>query len=213
MKHWIPIRWRSFAGVLFILVGALLTSGCGTSSAPPVSVSPVSPVPSPTGEVPKTIVLTSSAFRDGDAIPSLYTCTGAGTSPPLEWSHVPIRTASFLLIMEDVSGGGFTHWVLFNVPSDTRRLLASVPHGGQLATGARQGINDAGGMGYLPPCPYLPRGATDNYQFMLYALDTILDVAGGASEQDVLAASGGHMLAKGELEGSYMLPQTPSPNG
>jgi phosphatidylethanolamine-binding protein (PEBP) family uncharacterized protein len=80
-----------------------------------------------------------------------------------------------------------------------------------LATGARQGINDADEVGYLGPCPYLPKGATDYYLFILYALDTTLDVAGGASKQDVLAAAGGHMLAMGQLEGSYKLP--PTPNG
>ena len=80
-----------------------------------------------------------------------------------------------------------------------------------MATGARQGINDADEVGYLGPCPYLPKGATDYYLFILYALDTTLDVAGGASKQDVLAAAGGHMLAMGQLEGSYKLP--PTPNG
>jgi len=113
--------------------------------------------------------------------------------------------------MEDVSGGGdFTHWVLFNLPADANGLSANVPHGGQLATGARQGLNDADQVGYLGPCPDLPKGATDYYLFTLYALDTSLNVAGGASKLDVLAAASGHMLAMGQLEGSYKLPPPPT---
>jgi Raf kinase inhibitor-like YbhB/YbcL family protein len=116
--------------------------------------------------------------------------------------------------MEDVTGAGdFTHWVLFNVPPDTKSLPANVPHGGQLASGARQGTNDAGLVGYLGPCPALPKGATDYYLFTLYALATTLDVGGGATRQDVLAAASGHLLAVGQLEGSYKLPETPTPNG
>jgi Raf kinase inhibitor-like YbhB/YbcL family protein len=210
MKHWMPIRWRSRSRVLLLVVGALLASGCEASSAHMPTL-PASPATSPTTEVAKTIVLTSSAFREGHAIPSLYTCAGASTSPPLAWSHVPSNTTSFVLIMEDVSGGGdFTHWVLFNVPPDTRGLPANIPHGGQLATGARQGLNDADEVGYLGPCPDLPKGATDYYLFTLYSLDTTLNVAGGASKQDVLAAASGHMLAIGQLEGSYKLPPPPT---
>src|SRR5215831_13634884 len=173
MKHWIPISRRRYTRALFLLAGALLASGCGTSSVSHLSTLPASPAPSPTVEVAKSIVLTSSAFRNGHAIPDLYTCAGGSISPPLAWSHVPSRTASLVLTMEDVSGGGdFTHWVLFNVPPDTEGLPANIPHGGQLATGARQGLNDADLVGYLGPCPDLPKGATDYYLFTLYALDT-----------------------------------------
>jgi hypothetical protein len=127
MNQWMPSLWRAWS--LILVLGTLLAWGVGLSSH--ASVSPASPQPSPTSptaEVPKTIVLTSSAFREGDAIPSKYTCTGASTAPPLAWSHVPSRTVSFVLIMEDVSGGGdFTHWVLFNIPPNAQGVTAHVP--------------------------------------------------------------------------------------
>jgi Raf kinase inhibitor-like YbhB/YbcL family protein len=107
--------------------------------------------------------------------------------------------------MEDITGGGFTHWVLFNIPAATRALPANVPHGTQLASGTRQGLNDVGLIGYYGPCPVLPKGATDDYVFTLYALDSVLSVPGGDTEFQILAAARGHLLAQGRTDGTYML--------
>jgi Raf kinase inhibitor-like YbhB/YbcL family protein len=114
---------------------------------------------------------------------------------------------SFILLMEDVTGANdFIHWVLFNVPADTRNLSAGVPQGGQLASGARQGKDDVGVVGYYGPCPALPKGATDTYLFTLYALDTTLNLQSGVTKLDVVDAASGHVLAAGQLEGTYKLP-------
>jgi Raf kinase inhibitor-like YbhB/YbcL family protein len=110
--------------------------------------------------------------------------------------------------MDDLSGD-VTHWVLFNVPAETRNLPAGIPTGGQLASGARQGTNDLGTVGYKGPCPLLPKGATDMYLFTIYALDTMLTVDAGATEQVVLDAARSHVLALGRLTGTYMLRQQP----
>jgi Raf kinase inhibitor-like YbhB/YbcL family protein len=156
-----------------------------------------------------TISLTSTAFHDGKPIPARYTCSGANISPPLAWSNVPTQVASFVLLLDDVTGASdFIHWVLFNLPADTRSLPAAIPVGGQLATGARQGTDDAGVMGYIGPCPALPKGATDYYLFTVYALDITLNLQPGVAKQDVLDAASGHILAMGQLEGTYMLPKS-----
>jgi len=155
-----------------------------------------------------TIALTSSAFRSGEAITSTYTCDGKNTSPPLAWSNAPQQRDTFVLLMEDLSGD-VTHWVLFNVPAATRSLPAGIPAGGQLASGARQGTNDLDKVGYTGPCPLLPKGATDEYLFTIYALDITLNVDAGATEQVVLDAARGHILAQGRLKGTYMLRQQP----
>ncbi|MEK7094502.1 MAG: hypothetical protein AAB886_00120 [Patescibacteria group bacterium] len=34
----------------------------------------------------------SSAFKEGEAIPSKYTCEGQNISPPLEWTGAPKDT-------------------------------------------------------------------------------------------------------------------------
>jgi hypothetical protein len=155
--------------------------------------------------VPLTIALTSPAFTSGVPIPSRYTCEGANISPPLAWSGAPPQTASFVLLMDDVTGSGYVHWVVFNLPAATRGLPENVPPGGQLADGARQGTNQADEVAYRGPCPALPRGATDTYVFTLYALDTVLPLDASAKERLVLATASPHMLARGQLSGTYML--------
>jgi len=45
--------------------------------------------------------LSSSAFEDGGAIPSEYTCDGADVSPPLTFSNIPENTKSLALIVYD----------------------------------------------------------------------------------------------------------------
>jgi len=52
---------------------------------------------------PETIVLSSSAFQDGSAMPTRFAAgsVGENQSPPLEWSNLPNGTAEIILVMED----------------------------------------------------------------------------------------------------------------
>jgi Raf kinase inhibitor-like YbhB/YbcL family protein len=180
-------------------VAVIWLGGCGTSTSLRTSGQPT---PTTTA-VPETITLTSSAFMANGAIPPLYTCDGQNISPPLAWDGGPQQTVTFVLIVVDLTGGSFTHWVLFNVPSATQSLPAGIPRDGQLANGARQGTNSLGMLGYYGPCPTGPKGRTDEYHFILYALGAALSLDAGASKEQVLDAAESHMLAKGELVGTY----------
>jgi Raf kinase inhibitor-like YbhB/YbcL family protein len=172
--------------------------------------SAVGPTPTPTA-VPMTITFMSPAFHSGASIPPQYTCAGVNAgpniSPPLAWSGAPQQTISFAVIMEDISGGVY-HWIVFNIPAGIHDLPENIPHGGQLANGARQGINDVDVVGYYGPCPALPRGSTDTYVLTIYALDTTLNLDGGASWRDMLAAINGHILAEGQFDGTFKLPKS-----
>ena len=147
--------------------------------------------------------VSSLAFREGESIPAKYTCQGQDVSPPLAWSEPPVGTQPFALIVDDpdAPGGTFTHWVLFNLPANTRELPEGVDVGGQLGSVALQGKNDFGRTGYRGPCP--PPGAPHHYQFTLYALDQSLDLRPGASKKQVLQAMQGHVLARGQCTGTY----------
>jgi Raf kinase inhibitor-like YbhB/YbcL family protein len=101
----------------------------------------------------------------------------------------------------DTARGVFTHWVLFDLPAETRSLQESLPKTERLDNGAVQGRNDAGRVGYQGPCP--PAGNPHRYRFHLYALDATLGLAPSASKSDVLAAMQGHVLADFELVGLY----------
>ena len=70
-----------------------------------------------------TMNLTSTSFQ-GIQIPAKFTCSGAGISPQLAWSASPAGTASFALIVTDPDAprGTFVHWVIFDLPAETRML-------------------------------------------------------------------------------------------
>jgi len=115
----------------------------------------------------------------------------------------PTGTQTFALILDDLDapGGVFTHWILLNIPSNSRELPEAVPTQAQLASGALQGKNDFGKTGYGGPCP--PPGRPHRYQFTIYALDDSLDLEAGASKKQLLDAMQGHVLAQGQLTGTY----------
>ena len=147
--------------------------------------------------------LSSPLFQEGEKIPVKYTCDGQDISPPLMWGKPPPGTQAFALIMDDpdAPGGVFTHWVIFNLPVDSRELPEAVPRENQLENKALQGMTGFGRVGYGGPCP--PTGPAHHYLFSLYALDQPLDLNAGASKRQVLDAMQGHILAQGQLTGVY----------
>jgi hypothetical protein len=150
-----------------------------------------------------TIELTSTAFREGETIPKQYTGDGKDTSPPLKWGQPPEGTKSFALICDDPDApvGTWVHWVIFNIPAHARSLDEAITTSETLSSGARQGKNDFKKIGYGGPAP--PRGKPHRYFFKLYALDTTLDLKPGATKDQLLAAMKGHVLANGQLMGTY----------
>lgn len=150
-----------------------------------------------------SIEVTSTAFQQGNAIPQQYTGDGADQSPPLSWSEPPEGTKSIALICDDPDAprGTWVHWVLYNLPPETRELDEGVPTTETLSSGARQGKNDFGNIGYGGPAP--PKGKPHRYFFKVYALSTELDLASGATEAELLDAMKGQVLAEGQLMGTY----------
>ena len=157
------------------------------------------------------MTLTSSAWSDGGQIPAKYTQAGDQVSPPLAWSNVPDDIASFVLIVHDVDSAIGTgaddilHWMLWNIPGDTRSLAEGVPQGPQLADGMRQ--ISASGPYYRGPGA-LAAGPPHHYLFELFALDAPLEVppVGASPPQTraaVVAAMAGHVRGKAVYSGLF----------
>jgi Raf kinase inhibitor-like YbhB/YbcL family protein len=144
--------------------------------------------------------LRSPAFVMDGPIPVGYTCNGEDVSPPLEWGDPPEGTQSFVMVMKDISAGNLVHWVLFNLPPDTRSLPEGVPKKGTLSDGSKQGTNNALKVGYFGPCP-LP--GPNRYRFRLFAIDTMLDLEDGVMVIPVKEAMRGHILGETELIGEF----------
>ena len=143
----------------------------------------------------------SSAFKEGEKIPSKFTCDGENVSPQLSWSDFPSNTKTFALIVDDpdAPGGTFVHWVVYNLPSN----VTSLPEGNtskNLPKGTVQGTNHFGDNDYGGPCP--PSG-THRYYFKLYALDSEVQLKAGSGKRDLLKAMEEHILAEAQLMGKY----------
>ena len=171
--------------VLAVYAAGLALAGCGGSH-------PSAPEPS---RAPRSLEVSSSAFADGDRIPTTYTCRGAGTSPQLRWSGAPEKTRSIALVVDDpdAPNGTYTHWVVVNIPPD----VAEVAEGGAPAGGSE--LRASGGVGWKPPCP--PSG-THHYRFIVYALRTPTTLSNGVDTARALAAIDGKAIGRGTLVGT-----------
>ncbi len=149
-----------------------------------------------------TLTLTSSAFAPGKPIPDEFSCKGRSISPALSWTGAPANTASFALIADDpdAPSGTFVHWVIYNIPAASKGLPQAVAPQPTFDDGTTQGMNSGNRRYYMGPCP--PSG-THRYFFKLYALDSRLDLPPGATAAQLTKAMQGHILAQGELMGTF----------
>ena len=170
-------------------------------------------------------------------------------NPHLAWSDLPAGTKSLVLIChdtdvptkaDDVNQAGkrvpadlpradFYHWVLVDLPADSKSIAAGEFSKGITAKGkdgpdgprgTRQGLNnytqwfdgdaDMGGQyfGYDGPCPPWNDTIVHHYHFTLYAIgaDTC-SVSGTFTGPDVLAAIEGDVLGKASIMGTYTIAQ------
>jgi Raf kinase inhibitor-like YbhB/YbcL family protein len=201
--------------------------------------------------------LTSDSFEGGAAIPGEFAfavpdaknhvALSSNRNPQLAWTDVPEGTESFALMVhdpdvpskgDDVNQEGrevpaslprvdFYHWMLIDIPAETREIAAGsqsdgvTPHGkrGPAASGGmRHGINsytqwfatdpqmEGDYFGYDGPCPPWNDSIVHHYIFTLYALDiNELDFEGEVTAENVRAAMKGHVLAEATLTGTYSL--------
>jgi Raf kinase inhibitor-like YbhB/YbcL family protein len=151
-----------------------------------------------------TLQLSSTSFTHQSRLPIDHTCEGKDISPQLSWSNVPAGVKSFALICDDPDAPAKTwlHWTMFNIPATVTTLAQGVATTPKLANGACQGITDFGRVGFGGACP--PKGhGTHHYIFTLYALDALLNLEPGISRAVLENAMKGHILATGQLIGTY----------
>jgi Raf kinase inhibitor-like YbhB/YbcL family protein len=201
MKHWINLF------VILCFVTAVWAGGCSAPQSPPASATP-SPAATTTAPaqapvtVPGVFSLHVDATDSGAVLPVAYTCKGAGESPELSWENAPQGTKSLVLIVDDPDApkGTFTHWLLYNIPPQTRRIDRAQPNAKVLANGAQQGDTSTGSRGYFPPCP--PIGPAHRYVFSLYAVD--YDIGMPTADRDSIDwAMSGHVLGQATVTTTF----------
>ncbi|MEK6675701.1 MAG: YbhB/YbcL family Raf kinase inhibitor-like protein [Planctomycetota bacterium] len=151
--------------------------------------------------------VTSAAFTNGAVIPTRFTGDGEDVSPPLQWTGIPTNAKELALIVDDPdapTANPWVHWVIYKIPATEIGLPENVAKTTALLqpVGTVQGRNSWGTTGYRGPAP--PRGGgVHHYHFKLYALDKALPVGAGMDKNQLLNAISGHVLAQGELVGTY----------
>ena len=185
---------------ILLAVCAWGLAGCNRSETMPEK-------PEQTGESAMEIKITSTAFSAGQGIPRQYTGEGKDISPPLSWGGIPAGAKELAMIVDDPdapTAQPWVHWVIYKMPADTTGLSEGIAASAELSSpaGAAQGKNTAGRIGYHGPMPP-PGHGVHHYHFKLYALDSKLQLAAGADKEALLKAMKGHILAQGELIGTY----------
>lgn len=138
-----------------------------------------------------------SVFENNHEIPGLHTCLDANISPPFTFEDIPKETESLVLIVEDTDAAPapWTHWLVFNIPPDTKSVEE-----GRIPAGGTEGLANNHSFGYEGPCPKYFEG-THHYKFSLFALDMRLDLPPESEKEDVKKAMQGHLIEEATLIG------------
>lgn len=105
-----------------------------------------------------------------------FGCNGKNTSPQLNWENAPKDTKSFAITVYDPdapTGSGWWHWVIFDIPSSSNKLVANAGNieANLAPKGSIQSITNYGKAGFGGACP--PEGhGLHQYIFTIYALKT-----------------------------------------
>jgi Raf kinase inhibitor-like YbhB/YbcL family protein len=132
-------------------------------------------------------------------LPLSATADGEGTPPQLEWLGVPAAARSVAIVVEDPDAPfprPFVHWLVWDI--DPTVGLFDFGHG----IPGREGKNSMMKTGFTPAAPP-PGHGMHRYHFQVFALDKVLGLPEGSGRSAVLEAMRGHVIAWGELVGTY----------
>lgn len=140
--------------------------------------------------------MVSVPWANGGIIDARFTCDGADLSPLMTWTAPPAGTVELALLVTDDDADGYVHWAVAGIPA-----TAGEKGEGATITGALEGVNDAGTVGWTGPCP--PDGAPHTYRFTLYALDQQAELPDDFTGTELAAVAGAASTAIAELTGTY----------
>jgi Raf kinase inhibitor-like YbhB/YbcL family protein len=149
--------------------------------------------------IPPSIEVRSVAFDADTPLPISCTVDGVGAPPPLSFHGVPDSAASIVVLCEDPDAPypePFVHWMVYGMPGVAEDLDA------QSQVSYRLGQNSKLELGYAPAAPP-PGHGVHHYHFQVFALDRKLELEAGVGRSDLLDAMKEHVLAWGEIVGTY----------
>lgn len=160
-----------------------------------------------TANAKDSLEVSLATFKNNGTIPLAQTAYGQNISPALSWAGAPKNTKTFALLAEDPDASSpkpFIHWLVANIPANENHLPQNLPPAEVLKSvgGAVQGAGSSGQVGYFGPKP--PAGSgVHHYHFQVFALDEQLKLPPRFDRQTLLNAMQDHVLAKGQIIGTY----------
>jgi phosphatidylethanolamine-binding protein (PEBP) family uncharacterized protein len=153
-----PAIWFEHLATIFMLAA----TGCSSTTAVDADADAGNAADTDTSTA--TLTLASTAFEDQGTLPVVYTCDGAGLSPPLAWTGVPDGTIELALLMTTLANDGMKwNWVLYGMAAGVTSLAE-----GSTGVGKFGLTSDGPELAYSPPCSQGPGAKT--YTFTIYAL-------------------------------------------
>lgn len=170
--------------------------------------------------LPPTLDVTSPDFENGEELPRSATAHGLSEPPVIVVRNVPASTKSLALVCESPDSptiAPFVHWLVYRLPG------RDVTIDTDLVATAHEGKNSKLQIGYAPMNPPSGHGL-HHYHFQVFALDTSMPgtpqdtalpveaywpstgVEAGAGRRELLESMRGHVLAWGEIVGTYEHP-------
>jgi Raf kinase inhibitor-like YbhB/YbcL family protein len=154
--------------------------------------------------------VTSTALGADNALPLSATGYGRSTSFPVSWIPVP-GAKSYAVVFEELDPQqprAVVYWLVYNIPHHITSLGHAVHNKAVIAgpDGFMQGLNTAGGIGYIGPRP--PVGdAPHQYHLEVFALGRILPIKGGEGIDKLVSAMNDRVIAEGRLVATYQAPR------
>lgn len=157
-------------------------------------------------DAPTTISVASTAFADGQEIPSRH-CgpgIGEGISPALAWDGVPEGTRRLLIVLEDLDHPSTRHTgILAAAVLDATGAEGALPEGWfSRGNPALTWLKDyRGRRGYVGPRP-LPGHGEHRYVVHVVAIDTPIMPPAGTGLAAFVPMIAGRVTARGTLLGT-----------
>ena len=135
-----------------------------------------------------------------------FGCSGKNMSPQLTWENAPKETKSFAITIYDPdapTGSGWWHWVVFNIPKNTKQIFTDASALGALPKGSIQSKTNFGKSEFDGACP--PKGSSAHgYVTTVYALDVEkLNLDKDANPALVGFMINSHVIAKSSIVTYY----------
>jgi Raf kinase inhibitor-like YbhB/YbcL family protein len=146
-----------------------------------------------------SLEIRSVAFDAGTPLPISCSVDGVGAAPALSFANVPESAQSLVVICEDPDAPflqPYVHWVAYGIPATAEGIDAQSQHDYRL------GENGKSENGFAPAAPP-PGHGVHHYHFQVFALDVPVELPQGAERDAVVDAAKGHVLAWGEIVGTY----------